>query len=244
VLARVAAERYVVPLKEGGSLPAVVEGSDGRLWVAKFRGAGQGVRALVAEVVCAALARVAGLRTPDTCVVELDAAFGRNEGDPEIRELLVKSAGENLGVAFLPSALTFDPAARHALDAALAARIVAFDCFVQNVDRTAKNPNLLWSGGELWVIDHGAALYWQHAGTGSIANAPNPFARVKDHVLLPFARDLASVDLGLDDLAIAAAIDEVPEDWLDRVERGVFLAYLTARRAALPAILEEAARVR
>jgi len=240
----------MVPLKEGGSLPAVVEGDDGRLWVAKFRGAGQGVRALVAEAICAALARTTGLPTPETCVIELDAAFGRNEGDPEIRELLVASAGENFGVAFLPAALGFDPAARAAgrapLDARLASRIVAFDAFVQNVDRTAKNPNLLWSGGQLWLIDHGAALYWQHAWNGSLDNAAKPFARIKDHVLLPWASAIvaegAALAAALDEAAITAAVAEVPDGWLE--ERAGFVAYLAARRAALPAILEEAARVR
>jgi len=242
----VTAARYLVPLREGGSLPAVVEDDGGRLWVAKFRGAGQGPLALVAEIIAAALGRGLGLPVPETVVLGLDAAIGRNEEDPEIRELLLASVGDNLGVAFLPEALPFDPAAEPP-PAGLAARVVAFDAFLQNVDRTARNPNLLWSGGTLWLIDHGAALYWQHGWDGGRAAAATPFARIADHVLLPWAADVAGaaawLTAGLGDDALAAALADVPDAWLTQ-PRAAYVAYLAARRDAAATYLEEADRAR
>ena len=243
---RVTATRYLVPLREGGSLPAVVEGDDGRLWVAKFRGAGQGALALVAEVIAAALGRGLGLPVPETRILALDAELGKNEADPEIRGLLVASAGDNLAVAFLPEALPFDPAAEPP-PPGLAARVVAFDAFLQNVDRTAKNPNLLWSGGQLWLIDHGTALYWQHAWDGGVTGAEAPFPRIADHVLLPWAEGVAAAApwlvAGLGDAALAAAVAEVPDAWLAR-PREAYVARLAARRDAAASYLEEADRVR
>ena len=246
MLPRVAALRYVLPLREGGSLPAVVDGDDGATWVAKFRGAGQGAAVLAAEVIAGGIARALGLAVPDLAIVEVDEALARNEGDPEIRALLAASAGDNLGMRFLPAALPFDPAARPDVDATLASRIVAFDALVQNVDRTAKNPNLLWSGRALWLIDHGAALYWQHAWDGSTSGAAARYARGKEHVLLPWASQLAQAApwlATLTDEAIAAIVADVPPAWLAQ-PAAAYVARLAARRDAMPSILAEVASAR
>jgi len=165
----------VTPLREGGSLPGLVEADDDGLYVLKFRGAGQGPKALVAEVVAGELARAIGLPVPELVLVELDPAIGRAEPDPEIQDLLVASGGTNLGVDFLPGALPFSPAAGPPPDPELAAAIVWLDALVTNVDRTAQNPNLLWWHRRLWLIDHGAALYWHHAAEQSV-DAAAPFA--------------------------------------------------------------------
>lgn len=255
MLRRVVAARYVVPLREGGSLPAVVEAEDGRTYVVKFRAAGQGVRALVAELVAGELGRALGLPVPELVIVELDAAVGRNEGDPEIRDLVVASAGDNVGMAFLAGAIGFDPAARPQLDPSLAARIVAFDAFAQNMDRTAKNTNLLWCESKLWLIDHGAALYWQHDWDGGLAGADSKFALIARHVLLPWAGPVAGeaawLTAGLSDAAIEAATAAVPADWWTAPPalppdeyRAAFAARLRARRDAAASYLEEADRAR
>lgn len=254
MLRRVAALRYVLPLREGGSLPAIVEADDGRAYVVKFRGAGQGARALVAELVAGELGRSLGLPVPELVLVELDPALGRNEGDPEIRALLLASAGDNVGLALLPGALAFDPAARPALAAAAAAQIVAFDAFTQNIDRTARNPNLLWSGGHLWLIDHGAALYWQHDWDGGLAGFDAPFPPIARHVLLPWADAVtpqaAWLRDGLRDEVIDAALAAVPTDWWlappalpPAALRAAFAARLRARRD-VTTYLEEADRSR
>jgi hypothetical protein len=185
---------------------------------------------------------------PALAFVELDEALGRNEGHDEIRDLLLASVGTNLGLAFLPAALPFDPAADTA-PGALASRIVALDAFLQNVDRTPRNPNLLWSGDRLWVIDHGAALYWHHAWDGGLAGADARFPMIKDHVLLPWASELASAGpaaiSAISDDAIAAATARVPADWLTPpATPAAYAARLRARRDVAPAYLEEAARAR
>src|SRR5829696_5398312 len=162
-LRSVAATRYVTPLREGGSLPGLVEAEDDGLYVLKFRGAGQGIKALVAEVIAGELARALGLRVPELVLVELDPLLGRAEPDPEIQDLLLASGGLNLGVDFLPGALSFDPAAEPDVDPELAASVVWLDALVTNPDRTAKNVNVLLWHGRLWLIDHGAALYFHHA---------------------------------------------------------------------------------
>lgn len=254
MLRRVAALRYVAPLREGGSLPAVVEADDGRAYVVKFRGAGQGARALVAELVAGELGRALGLAVPELVIVALDPALGRNEADPEIRALLLASAGDNVGLALLPGALAFDPAARPALDPGAAARIVAFDAYTQNIDRTARNPNLLWSGGRLWLIDHGAALYWQHDWNGGLTGFDAPFPQIARHALLPWADALSDqaawLRAGLTDDAVDAALAAVPTEWwlappaLPPADlRAAFAARLRARRA-VTTYLEEADRSR
>jgi hypothetical protein len=252
----VAAARYVTPLREGGSLPAIVEADDGRLYVVKFRGAGQGSRALVAEVIAGELGRALGLRVPALALVELDPALARTERDPEIQHLLRASAGLNLGLAYVPGAVGFDPAARVAIAGALASRIVIFDAFVTNVDRTARNPNLLWAEGELWLIDHGSALYWHHDWSGALEGSARPFPLIRDHVLLPWADDLPAAGEALrrklGDEVIERAVAAVPDEWLPAeapfespaARRAAYVAYLRARREATPIFLEEAIRAR
>jgi hypothetical protein len=252
---RLLATRYVTALREGGSVPAIVEADDGGLWVAKFKGSAQGGLVLAAELVVGELARAAGLRVPELALIEIDAALGRSEPHQEIREQLVGSAGENLAMAYLSGALGYDAAARTPVDGALASAIVALDVFAANVDRTARNPNLLWWRGELWLIDHGAALYWHHGWDGAedaalAADAARPFARAHEHVLLPFADALpaagAALARALDDDTLARAVADVPDLWLEGNARlrAAHLTWLRARRAALPHIIEEAKRVR
>ncbi len=170
-LRRLAATRYVTALREGGSVPAVVEADDGALYVAKFRAAAQGGRTLAAELIAGEIARAAGLPVPELAFIEVEAALGRSEPHQEIQELLIRSAGTNLAMGYLAGALGYDVAARRAVDPALAAAVVAFDLFVGNVDRTARNPNLLWQGEALWLIDNGASLTWQHGWDGTMTSA-------------------------------------------------------------------------
>jgi len=240
--------RYVQPLREGGSLPAIMECDDGELRVVKFRGAGQGPRALVAEVVAGELGRRLGLRVPELVLVDLDAAIGRAEPHPEIRELLMNSAGVNLGMAYLAGAVGFDVAAHEPVPPALASAIVWFDAYVTNVDRTAKNPNLLWWQHELWLIDHGAALYAHHA-PGFLERAAISFAPIRDHVLLAAASDLAQAGAVMASAITPALMEEVaaaiPDGWLDGGPgRADYVSYLLARRDAAASFQEEASRAR
>ena len=232
-LRRVAATRYVTPLREGGSLPALVEADDDGLYVLKFRGAGQGPKALVAEVVAGELARALGLLVPELVVASLDPVLGRAEPDPEIQDLLVASVGQNLGVDFLPSALPFSPAAEPAVAPDLAADVVWFDALVTNVDRTPQNPNLLWWHGRLWLIDHGAALYFHHGSTNDAAHAQKPFP-IRDHVLFPYA---SSLDAAHDRLAprvteplLEEVVRAIPDEWLEEDDRRRYVDYLLMRR--------------
>ena len=255
MLPTVSATRYVTPLREGGSLPAIVEASDLGLYVLKFRGAGQGPLALVAELLAAEIGRALGLKVPDVVLMEVDAALGRNEPDPEIRELLRASVGLNLGVDYLPGSVSFDPAARDTVEADLASSIVWFDAFITNVDRTPRNPNLLWWHKTLYLIDHGAALYFHHTWQNLETMAGSRFPAVRDHVLLPWADRIAEVDLRLrpqlDEALFARVIDQIPEDWLlpepglSAVQRRAgYLEFLTRRLAAAASFVEEAVRAR
>lgn len=185
--------RYVTPLREGGSLPAIVEADDEFLYVLKFRGAGQGVKALIAELIAGEIARALGLRVPEIVFAQLDAAFGRTEPDEEIQDLLRASVGLNLGLHYLAGASTFDPLVTP-VDAKLASQIVWLDGLVTNVDRTARNTNMLVWHKELWLIDHGASLYFHHAGQDWEEQSRRPFTQIKDHVLLPQASELDTVD--------------------------------------------------
>lgn len=185
MLRTVEATRYVTPLREGGSLPALVEADDLGLYVLKFTGAGQGPLALVAEIVAGGIGRALGLKVPELVLIEVDAALGRNEPDAEIRALLQASLGWNLGMDFLPGAVMFDPAAGDAPTSELASMAVWFDAFVTNVDRTARNPNLLCWHKSLYFIDHGAALYFHHDWKDPAARAQTRFPAIRDHVLLP-----------------------------------------------------------
>src|SRR5689334_17650338 len=212
----VSATRYVTPLREGGSLPGLVEADDDGLYVVKFRGAGQGPGALVAEVVAGELARSLGLPVPELVLVELDPQIGVAEPDPEIQDLLVASAGLNLGVDFLPGALGFTRAAAATADPEFCANVVWFDGLVMNLDRTPRNPNLLTWHGRTWLIDHGAALYPQHSDAGLAASARDPFPLIAQHVLLPAAGPIREADERLAPVAVDAfrsAIDAVPPDW-------------------------------
>ncbi len=232
----VSATRYVTPLREGGSLPGLVEADDDGLYVLKFRGAGQGPRALVAEVLCGELARALGLPVPEQVLLELDPAIGRAEPDPEIQELIVASAGTNLGVDFLPGSLAFAPPCLEHVTRELAADIVWFDALVTNVDRTPRNPNLLLWHRELWLIDHGAALYLQHAGGDLAARADRPFPAIRDHVLLghagPAAEAAARLAPRVSRTLLEQLVGLVPEGWLPAHERASYVAYLAARAAA------------
>src|SRR5688572_9855351 len=181
--------RYVTPLREGGSLPAIVEADDGFLYVLKFRGAGQGIKALIAELIGGEIARAAGLKVPEIVFASLDTAFGRTEPDEEIQDLLKASTGLNLALHYLSGAITFDPQVTK-VDPELASVIVWLDCLLTNVDRTPRNTNMLTWNKELWLIDHGASLYFHHSWDNWEEQAKRPFVQVKDHVLLPLASEL------------------------------------------------------
>jgi hypothetical protein len=206
-LPTVRATRYVAPLREGGSLPGLVEADDDGLYVVKFRGAGQGAGALVAEVVAAEVARRLGLPVPDLALVDVDPVLARAEPDPEIQDLIAASAGVNVGLDYLPGALAFDAAAE--VDPALAADVVWFDALLMNVDRTPRNPNLLVWHGRVWLIDHGAALYPHHSSWRIAEGARRPFPAIRDHVLLPFASSLLEADERLAARLDRALLDEV-----------------------------------
>ena len=254
-LRTVTATRYVTPLREGGSLPAVIEADDDGLYVLKFRGAGQGRKALIAELVAGELARAAGLPVPEIVFVELDPELARTEPDPEIQDLIKASAGLNLALDYLPSAVTFDPLAFRP-DAGLASRIVWLDGFISNVDRTARNSNLMVWHEKLWLIDHGAALYFHHHWEGFMARSTSPFALIKDHVLLPFADDLAQADAtmsaALTPAVVAAVVALIPDGWLEDdplfadkpAQRTAYRDYLASRLQAPRAFFEEAQRAR
>ena len=247
-LRRIEATRYVTPLREGGSLPALVEASDDGLYVLKFRGAGQGRKALVAEVVAGELARALGFDVPELALVELDPALGQAEPDPEIQDLLIASAGLNLGVDFLPGALPFSPAAGPAPAPAQAADIVWFDALVTNVDRTARNTNMLLWHGRLWLIDHGASLYFHHAAEQAEGHERTPFAAIAEHVLLPFAGSIEEADARLAPRVTPELLQEiaaaVPEDWLDGDNRQVYVDYLRGRLEQPREFVGEAERSR
>ncbi len=237
-LRTVTATRYVTPLREGGSLPGLVEADDDGLYVLKFRGAGQGVKALVAELVAGELARAYGLPVPELVLAEVDAALAPAEPDQEVQDLLRSSVGTNMAMDFLPGALTFNPAARWAPDPALAAAIVWFDALVENVDRMAPNPNLLVWHDALWCIDHGATLYRQHgsAATDPVAHARKAFPLTSEHVLLAFAGDLMEADAQLgeriDRAGLQAILDLVPRAWLDGDGDRPYVEALAARLEA------------
>src|SRR6187551_814845 len=208
--------RYVTPLREGGSLPAIVEADDQFLYVLKFRGAGQGTKALIAELIGGEIARLLGFRVPEIVFANLDIAFGRIEGDEEIQDLLKASTGLNLAIHYLSGSITFDPLATP-VDAQLASQIVWLDCLLMNVDRTARNTNMLWWHKELWLIDHGAALYFHHSWQ-DWQQPQRPFPKIKDHVLLYKASEMSEVDKAfraiLTSERIQSIVSLIPEEWL------------------------------
>jgi hypothetical protein len=221
------------------------------MYVLKFQGAGQGVKALIAELICGEIARLLGFRVPEIVFAELDAVLSRAEPDPEIQDLLSASAGLNLGLDYLPGSITFDPLVEK-IDAKLASQIVWFDSFVTNVDRTPRNTNLLMWHKELWLIDHGAALYFHHAWDNWEPQSSSPFALIKDHVLLPLAGQLKEVDAEFRTMLtsdiINSIVDLIPDDWLgqDSAEgkRQIYAQYLNKRLGASDIFVEEAQRAR
>jgi hypothetical protein len=232
--------RYVTPLREGGSLPAIAEADDGFLYVLKFRGAGQGAKALIADVIGAELARAIGLKVPELVFAELDEAFGRMEPDEEIQDLLRASEGLNLGLHYLSGAITYDPAVAK-IDTATASKIVWLDALLMNVDRTARNTNMLTWRNELWMIDHGASLYFHHSGYNWEEQAVRPFVQIKDHVLLQQAASIDETDSLLKQILvperIQAIVSVLPDTWLKDEEgqlaadeiRNVYYQFLTTR---------------
>jgi hypothetical protein len=256
MLRTVTATRYVTPLREGGSLPAIIEADDDGLYVLKFRGAGQGPKVLIAELICGELGRALGLPVPELVFVELDPAFGRNEPDEEIQALIESSAGLNLALDYLPGSLGFDTVTLPSIDPELASAIVWFDAYLTNVDRTPRNTNLLWWHQRLWLIDHGAALYVQHTWTNYVERARSPFTPIKDHVLLPVANDLRGADQRLAPQITPALIEglvaAVPDTWLgdepafaDRdAQRAAYVTYLLNRLESPRMFVEEAINAR
>lgn len=255
MLPRVTVTRYATPLREGGSLPGIVEGDDLGTYVCKFRGAGQGLRVLVAEVVVAELARRVGLRTPRLVALDLDPEIARYEADEEVQDLLNRSPGLNLGVDFLPGAFGYDR--DQSADDGIGARVLWLDAFTANVDRSWRNPNLLVWHGDLWVIDHGAALYFHHAWGGGVTDparfATQPWSP-EDHVFETRLRELPGVDDDvrglLSEQAFVEILAEVPDEWLEPVPgaetpdavRAAYVAFLTARLATRSWLPEVAAR--
>jgi hypothetical protein len=247
MLRTVTATRYVSPFREGGSLPALCEADDDGLYVVKFRGAGQGRRALVAEIVAGELARALGLPVPELVLVSLDTDFGRAEPDPEIQDLLRGSVGPNVGIDFLPGALPFTAATGEAVDPELAAEIVWFDALVTNIDRTARNTNLLWWHRGLYMIDHGASLYFHHDTRRAAGFERRPFPQIAEHVLLRGAASVAAADSRLagrvDEDLVRRVVDLVPPALLDD-DPGVYRDYLCTRMEEPRAFVEEAERAR
>ena len=248
------ATRYVTPLREGGSLPAIIEADDQGMYVLKFRGAGQGAKALIAELVAGEIARALGLPIPEIVFVQLDDTLARTEPDPEIQELIKASAGLNLALDYLPGSVTFDPLAEKP-DGELASSIVWFDAFVTNVDRTPRNTNLLVWHRKLWLIDHGAALYFHHDWENFLDRATKSFPLIKDHVLLPYADRIDSVDVTLSERltlpVLQNIVARIPDSWLGDApfpsadaHRQAYLDYLQRRIGSPRAFVEEAIRAR
>jgi len=247
--------RYVTPLREGGSMPALAEADDEFLYVLKFKGAGQGVKALIAELIGGEIARALGFKMPEIVFANLDEAFGRTEGDEEIQDLLKFSIGLNLALHYLSGSITFDPVASK-VDNHLSSQIVWLDSLITNVDRTARNTNMLLWKSELWLIDHGAAFYFHHSWDNWKEQALPPFAKIKDHVLLAAASELESVDQDfkaiLSDDLIDGIVALIPDDWLlkdspftsPEEHRAAYAEYLKIRIAHSEIFVKEAINAR
>lgn len=247
--------RYITPLREGGSMPALAEADDGFTYVLKFRGAGQGPKALIAELIGGEIARLLGLKMPELVFADLDEAFGRTEGDEEIQDLLRASTGTNLALHYLSGSLTFD-ATVTPVAPVLASHIVWLDCLITNVDRTARNTNMLVWNKELWLIDHGASLYFHHSWTNWEEQAAKPFALIKNHVLLPFASELEAADAELrpkiSTAQLRAIMELIPDDWLMQEpafetaaeHREAYVRFLEIRLAHSSTFVKEASNAR
>lgn len=247
----VTATRYVTPLREGGSLPAIVEADDDGLYVIKFRGAGQGVKALIAELITGEIGRSLGLLIPELVLIELDPVLGRSEPDPEIQALIKASAGLNLAMDYLPGSLGYDPLIVQP-EPELASSIVWFDAYTTNVDRTPRNTNMLIWHRRLWLIDHGASLFFHHNWPGYLERARSLFPQIKDHVLLPYASELREADARLSEILTSKVIRDVvqvvPDSWLDgepnfasvNEHRDAYARYLVERLGAPRRFVEEA----
>ncbi len=250
------ATRYITPLREGGSLPAIVEASDGELYVMKFVGAGHGEKALTAELIAGEIARALGLRVPEIVFIEFDPALGRNEAHSEIRELLKASAGLNLGLRYLSHAFEFNMLLAPPPAPDLASAIVWFDAYVTNVDRTARNTNMLIWQDNLWLIDHGSSLYFHHNWNGYLQRSRAAFQLIKDHTLLSLAEGLREIDVTLKPRLtpelIHHIVDLVPDAWLHNggsfdspaAYRAAYVAYLLSRLEASHIFVEEALNAR
>jgi hypothetical protein len=256
MLRRVAATRYITPFREGGSLPALVEADDGELYVIKFCGAGQGVKALVAELIAGEIGRTVGLPIPELVLIELEAGFGLNEPHEEIQDLLKASIGLNLGVRFLPSAFAYNPLMEPPPAPNFASEVVWFDAYVTNVDRTPRNVNMLIWEDELWLIDHGAALYFHHDWNNYLARSHTPFSFIKQHTFLKHASDLPGADARLlphlNEQVLGEIVELVPEAWLGgeaqfatiEEHRAGYVNYLVSRLNASETFVKEAIHAR
>ncbi|HMJ32947.1 MAG TPA: HipA family kinase [Baekduia sp.] len=250
-LRTVHATRYVLPLREGGSMPGLVEADDDGLYVVKFRGAGQGLKALIAEVIVGELARALDLAVPEIVLIDVDPLLAAAEPDPEIQELVEASGGSNAALDFLPGSLPFSPAAPVGVTPELAADVVWLDALSANVDRTPRNPNMLVWHGRLWLIDHGAALYRHHGPSWPQGAATAGFPLIADHVLLPFAGSILDADARLapklDDDTVQRIVGSVPDDWLGddpSTARRAYAEHLTERLRAPRAFAAEAEELR
>lgn len=251
MLNHVIATRYVTPLREGGSLPAIVDADDGNQYVMKFVGAGQGAKALIAELIAGEIARALDLNMPELAIIELDPLIGRSEPNTEIQDLLQASIGLNLGLRYLPNSLNFDPTVDQ-IDPTLASTIVWLDAFITNVDRTARNVNMLMHQADLWVIDHGASLYFHHGWGDYMTRSKSPFNMIKDHVLIAKASELAQVDefakTKLSSSLFKEIVAQIPDVWLGdesafediASHRQAYVDYLNSRLDASSIFVAEA----
>lgn len=247
--------RYIQPLREGGSLPALAEADDGFKYVIKFKGSGHGSKMLISEMLGSEIARALGLRVPELVFADLDIAFGQTEADEEIQDLLKFSQGLNLGVHFLSGAITYDPVVEK-IEPESASEIVWLDALITNIDRTVKNTNMLWWNKELWLIDQGASFFFHHTWTNWEKHAVSPFIHIKDHVLLPFASELDAVDkefkLILTDEIIDNIVDELPNEWLESIHetenadeaKSVYKQFLKIRLENSKIFVDEAKKAR
>jgi hypothetical protein len=243
--------RYVTPLREGGSMPAIAEADDQFLYVIKFRGAGQGTKALISELIGGEIARALGLKVPEIVFANLDEAFGRTEGDEEIQDLLKASTGINLALHYLSGSVTYDPVVT-TIDTHLASQIVWLDSLITNVDRTSRNTNMLFWKKELWLIDHGAALYFHHSWLNWEDGSKRAFPQIKDHVLLPQAKELEKADEEyrkiLTEEKITRIVALIPDDWLTddapfatkEAHRNAYAQFLNTRIANSSTFVKEA----